>query len=445
LLPPIEQHLSTHPSSLNLFQSRLLQLLRPHPSLQPPQTFDEDTTISPALPLYHTLSHALLLLLAKTNPTPSAELAAVLASLTSTADPWTTPVAASQAHALLASPALHDPQILRSVLHDLKPLFTARTASASRITPSGRLALRETTDKRINIETPAWQLQLPSAVAILEWTLGALAVGDIEAVWGLLIPPVLTLLDSIVTGVKTRAVGMITLLLQRVEGTTLLQRTGIAGVFWDAVLPCLSYLPPLTPAPEAVPLLRAAHTCLLALARREKEMRKKARLLDAVVREGFLRGLAFAGENVVVVEVFVDQLGLVTEEMGMWAVRHLRNVVPALAEILASPFGDAYPPLMLAAAKTMVTLTRNCWVRMPDYVAEVLRGVTVCWRRIGQREAKDELVEVEKELRRIVAVLRAVVEKSEGGVERWKSLREGIEGVNRDFETLFMQAELVAE
>ncbi|KAA8910760.1 hypothetical protein FN846DRAFT_507144 [Sphaerosporella brunnea] len=451
-IPPLEHYstTTTTTTSLAAFESRLVQLLHPHPQLHPQQTFGFDDTeapdsSSPALPLYHTLSSKLLSLLKNPAPTPS--VAAALASLTSTADPWTTPHTAAQAQQLLASPALHDRTILlNGLLRDLlRPLFTQRTTSAARVTSSGRLALRETTDKRINTETPAWVVHLPSSVAILEWTIGALAPSDIEAAWGLLIPPVLTLLDSTMSSVKTRAVGMITLLLQRLEEDectrSLLQRTGLAPVFWDAVLPCLSYLPPLTPASEAVPLLRAAYACLLALARvrERKDSKKKAKLLDALVREGFLRGLSFAGENVLVVLVLVEALATVVDEMGVWTVRHLQNVLPALTEILASPFGDTFPPLLLAATKTLQTLVRNCWVRFEAYVPELLRGVAVCWKRINQSESteKPQLEQVEKELVNLVDMCRVVTVNVQGGKERWDCLRQGIVGVDQGFAMLF--------
>jgi hypothetical protein len=450
-LPSVKNYLSTNPSSLPPLESRLLQLLRPHPLLHPQQTFGFDdpdgSSESPALLLYQTLSHQLLSLLA--DPTPSPDLAAVLAAFASTSDPWTTTRTQYISVGFLSSmPSLLDRKILiDGLLRDtLKSLFSARTTSAARITSSGRIALRENTNRRINTDVPAWLQQRPESVAILEWVISAIPNGDIETAWSLLIPPILTLIDSTLSSVKTRAIGMITLLLQRLEETdetrTLLQRTGLAPVFWDAVLPCLSYLPPLTPTPESVPLLKAAYTCLLSLARaREVNARKRSALLDILVREGFLRGLSFADEHILVIVVIVSALSQIVEEMGVWAVRHLKSIVPALSEILANPFGHTFPPLLVEAAKTIKVVVRTCWPRMREYVAEVMRGVAMCWGRIYEEDIK-EMEGVKENLRAVVEVLRAVVENEEGGVERWKQLEQRVREVDENaFAGLFEPVE----
>lgn len=213
-------------------------------------------------------------------------------------------------------------------------------------------------------------------------------------------------------------------------------------MFWDAVLPCLSYLPPLTPTPESVPLLKAAYTCLLSLARaREVNARKRSALLDILVREGFLRGLSFADEHILVIVVIVSALSQIVEEMGVWAVRHLKSIVPALSEILANPFGHTFPPLLVEAAKTIKVVVRTCWPRMREYVAEVMRGVAMCWGRIYEEDIK-EMEGVKENLRAVVEVLRAVVENEEGGVERWKQLEQRVREVDENaFAGLFEPVE----
>ncbi|KAI5850673.1 hypothetical protein BZA05DRAFT_60675 [Tricharina praecox] len=456
---PFEHYDTVSPSELRQLQPRLLQLLRPHPQLLPQQLgFDEheDPSTSPAIPLYQSLSRKLLVVLTALHPAPSTELAAVLASFTSTADAWTTPDTCQLATALMDStPALRSRSILiDGLLRDtLKPLFTTRTTSSARVTAAGRLAIRETTNTRINTDTPAWQSQRPSSIAILSWVLTSILATEIESAWGLLIPPILTLLDSTVSSTKTRAISMITLLLVRLDETastrTLLSRTGLAPVFWASVLPVLSYLPPLTPTREAVPLQRAAYRCLcaLALAREPTDARRRAKLLDDVVREGFLRGLAFADEHVRVVVVMVQELAQVVTAMGVWAVRHLGTVVPALAELLASPFGGAHTPLLVAAARTLGCVVKVGWPRMGRYVAEALRGVAVCWVRLGdgaldvKTELRDGMQEVRNELRAVVKALKCVVESEEGGRERWEALQEGVVEVDRTaFVGLFVES-----
>lgn len=433
---------SITPATFPTFEDRLLQLLRPHPGLQTHSFGDDDDApdTSPALPLYHCISTTILNHLASPGiaPTPTTALAAALASLSSPADPWTTPTTRKLSQKLLATPALCTPEILHAglLLGLLKPLFTSATPtpSTSRLAPSGRLAIRESTNKHIDTSAPRWQ-QLPAAPAILSWTLTALPSETLEPSWPLLIPPILTLIDSPHTPTKTRAIIMVSSLLSRLEESpstsTLLKRTGLAPVFWDAVEPTLSYLPPLTPTAESLPLLEAAYPCLLALARAREpvNLRARAKLQGVLVREGFLRGLAFGGGHVRVVLVLVKQLAVVYEALGVCGVRHLQAVVPALAEVLAS---DTVPEVLAAAAETLGVVVRVAWVRAGEYVGEALRGVVVCWGRSGVAE------EVKRALREAVRVLRAVVEVEEGRKERWGELEKGVVEVDEEcFRPLF--------
>lgn len=472
-LPPVEACLASAEHVPLPLLPPLLALLNPHPLLLP-RPHDDGAPAALALAQFRPLSLRLLPLLATAPAT--AELAAALASFSSLHDPWTTPatqaLASRQLQQLLAaSPAAAADRaglspLIRAVLRDsLKPLFGAPTPSQARVTRQGRLALRAPAGRaRIDTDPPPWMAQRPAAVAILEWALAALlpaGAGAIEAAWPLLLPPVLALLDSTLTAAKTRAVRMVALLLRRLDDarSDLLLRTGMAAVLWDAVLPCLSYLPPLTPSAEAVPLLRAAYDCLLALACHghapartaappKRAPAQKMAMLDSLVRDGFLRGMSFAAEHVAVVRVLVAALARIVAAMGVWAARHLPRIVPALAAILADPFGELCRPLLADAANCLTAVAVNCWPRMADYVPECLRGLALCWMRAQARgsgssnskssedgreggeedaaKAEREREELARRLAEAVAVLRAVVQAEPGGGERWQRLEGGM-------------------
>lgn len=459
-LDPIERCIALRPWSVSNFESELLQLLRPHPQLAPNQTYDfnDDEGVPSnaqcaAIDSFRLLSKELLSLL--DNPdislAPSADAVAVFAAFSSTADLWTSPETQALSKQLLLqySGSLLSREILIDglLVSTLKPLFALRTSSAARVTTSGRIAIRESTNPRIIIDTPEWVKRRPESVAILEWIFERISHDDIEAAWGLLIPPLLTLIDSIDSPTKVRAISMLTAFLQRLTETpttrTLLERTGLVPVFWDAVMPCLSSLPPLTPTAHSIPLLRASYGCLLFLTRaREKaNIRKRVELLDQLVRDGFLRGVKFADDNVHVVTVMTEKLERIIEEMGIWAVKHLKSIVPALADILSSPFGYAFPPLLTAAARTLSVVILVCWPRMDAYVAEIVRAVAVCWGRIVEEERSGRLLsqfDVKKELVNAIGLVKAVVLKMEGGAERWMKLQEGIQSVDSSlFNPLF--------
>ena len=196
----------------------------------------------------------------------------------------------------------------------------------------------------------------------------------------------------------------------------------------------------MTPISESTKLLTAAFPCLrkLAVAREPKDRPKRAALLDQLVREGYAHGLTFAGEHPAVVGVLCKEVQGVVQDLGVYAVRHLRLLTRTLANVLANPLGNAGPEVLRAAAETLVVVMQVCWMRVEAHAPEVLRGCVLCWKRIGEDE-RDGVVGVE--LRRVKAVLRKVVRMlgvvvGEEG-ERWRRLRGEIVRVDKELGKLF--------
>ena len=90
---------------------------------------------------------------------------------------------------------------------------------------------------------------------------------------------------------------------------------------------------------------------------------------------------------------------------------------------LANLFVITYPPLLLKCTKLICVLIITCWLRISEYTVTILRGLTLCWRRICEAEKMDSLlVEVQKDLKVIVALLRRI-EEDNSGLDRYtKSL-----------------------
>ena len=61
-----------------------------------------------------------------------------------------------------------------------------------------------------------------------------------------------------------------------------------------------------------------------------------------------------------------------------------QDLIPLLSDVLAAPFGTAYPPLLIAAAKALQAIILTCWPRMAAYRGEILRGLVICWCRIAE-------------------------------------------------------------
>lgn len=175
-------------------------------------------------------------------------------------------------------------------------------------------------------------------------------------------------------------------------------------------------------------------------------LKERTKLLDKLIRDGILRGMQFGGENIHVATTLMELLPTVVDAMGIWSARHLKELIPMLSDVLSSPFGTTYIPLLASAVGALKSILRTCWVRISFWVAEVLRGVCICWNRIGEEETEKgkefkeraDVVEMKRELRNVVLMLRNAVEGDEGDAgERMKGLEGEITSVDERLVGLF--------
>ena len=155
-------------------------------------------------------------------------------------------------------------------------------------------------------------------------------VALVEENWPLIIPPLLTIIDD--ESIKYKAIGceLMTILLQVTPSSTL-SRTGLGELFENAVLPYLAYLPSLTSEEESLQLLGAAYPALICLTRTRfpghNGIDDRRKHMDKIVREGIMRGYHHASEHAKIAELLVDQISVLVEDMGIWAVKHLKVCV----------------------------------------------------------------------------------------------------------------------
>jgi tRNA nucleotidyltransferase (CCA-adding enzyme) len=149
----------------------------------------------------------------------------------------------------------------------------------------------------------------------------------VEVNWPLVIPPILTLIDDYSPEYKAKGCELLAILL-RVTPPALLARTGLGEVFYDAAMPCLSYLPSLTPLDQSLRLLSDAYPALITLSRlrypSDDKRKERVGMLDQVMRKGVLSGYLHCNDNVKIVELLVSQMRLLVNEMGIWSVKHLK-------------------------------------------------------------------------------------------------------------------------
>ena len=145
--------------------------------------------------------------------------------------------------------------------------------------------------------------------------------------WPLIIPPLLALIDDTSMQYKVKGCNLLAMFLQRCP-SLLLERTGLGEIFENAVLPCLLSLPSLTEEAESLQMLKAAYPALisLALVRFPGEKRPAARIkaLDKILRNGILKGYAYAGEHVQIAELLVYTMTILVNELGVESVKHLK-------------------------------------------------------------------------------------------------------------------------
>ena len=85
--------------------------------------------------------------------------------------------------------------------------------------------------------------------------------------------------------------------------------------------------------------------------------------------------------------------------------------MPLLSDVLAAPFGNAAPPLLSSAVRTMQTVIRNGWPRIAAYRAEVMRGLALCWCRVNEdTEGADQMTKSRHDLKSTFKLLRAALQ-----------------------------------
>lgn len=168
--------------------------------------------------------------------------------------------------------------------------------------------------------------------------------------WPLIIPPLLTLIDDETTAYKSKGCELLTVLLKATH-PDFIQRTGLGEVFQDAVMPCLSYLPTLTPETESLHLLGAAYPALIALAhvrypKDGEDLKQKTRFLGRILRQGVLKGYVHASEHGKIAELLIVQIAVLVDEMGISCVKHLkaRMTERAIRVISLTVLGRTYFP-----------------------------------------------------------------------------------------------------
>lgn len=309
----------------------------------------------------------------------------------------------------------------------IRPLFIK--ASPSTVTEQGRKVTTTALPKKIAMEDQDDTVRRPwkgakdaYALDLLRWAVESLDEKIIVEVWPLVVPPILTLIDDWET--KYKKIGAERLLsLLTTTPPDLLTRTGLGEVFEEALLPCLTYLPPLTPQDDAIALLATLYPCLLTLShvRYPKGPNSAAqsptpndvrriKTLSTILQKGILHGYSHTSENPAIVTCLFSNLVPLLDAMSIDSVKHLKHTIPMLVETLAHPLGSVSLEMLRSAVEGLKAVIRNGWPRMSGWRGEILKGLCFCWVNLGDGAKVEHL---RGKMREVVKMLHVALSADE--------------------------------
>ncbi|KAI4740564.1 poly A polymerase C-terminal region-like protein [Aureobasidium sp. EXF-12298] len=324
----------------------------------------------------------------------------------------------------------------------IRPLF-AKTHT-QQVTSQGRKVRTTVLPKKFerSQDEKTWKGRDAYALDLLRWVIVVADAELVEKNWHAIVPPLLSMLDDIDTEYKAQSCELLKLLLDKTS-PILLKRTGLGDVFEEALMPCLGYLPTLTPEDQSARLLSVAYPALISLSKTldttsstsSQKSPQCTTLLDNLIRKGILMTFTYCPEHAKISTVTTTNLCLILNSLGLDSIKHLSFILPMLSSILTHPFVTASPPLLLSSVKALQAVVLNCWPRMHVYKAEVLKCVVVAWIRMTE-DSDGEWKEVKEECRDVVKMLRDALGEDVGEfeteVEELRKVDKRLEGLFSD-------------
>ncbi|CAE6455635.1 unnamed protein product [Rhizoctonia solani] len=302
------------------------------------------------------------------------------------------------------------------VLNDhVKPLFQASVHPGVHL-DSGRIKHNAISVQNMYDEQP-WKINGAGCWNILKWTLLNMDSHDVETLWPLAIPPLLTLLDDYKPVYKLKGVDVTQVLLKKAPAS-LLSRTGVDELLFKSLRGALLNLTS-DSAPE---LLRMTIPCYLALIDivLPNDDLKRYTKLSEIITDVIIPGWLYASSRVEVMIESVYVLSLVVQTLGAGSIRFLKAIIPQLTEnLFPKEFSLAHTTrkLQIASAKCLLLVMTNARPRIPYWRIRILDGLLRCWVEINENEPTDTGLEREELKEHLVAIFRELLATSQGLLE----------------------------
>jgi hypothetical protein len=275
----------------------------------------------------------------------------------------------------------------------LRPIFSQKQHPD--LTATGRRNINAIISRKsqtidLDGNLPLWKGNQSWARDLLFWTCRNLDSAKVESEWGVLVPPILNILDSVDVEAKTTGCELLKLVLDKTPHS-LLARIGLAPVFEESLYTCTTYLPSFTPPADSAAILSAALPTLLSLANvaNPTPSSSQTKFLLTILRKGFLAPMNHASEHVIISQVLYNQLPAILKAIGIDCVIHLKDLIPMISGTLNEPLGTAYPPLLLSAAIALRALIIEARPRASFWRVDILKGVCGLWVRIHPLSGED--------------------------------------------------------
>ena len=102
---------------------------------------------------------------------------------------------------------------------------------------------------------------------------------------------------------------------------------------------------------------------------------------------------------------------------------NVKYIFPLLTGILAAPFATADPALLQASVEAIKTTIVTGWPRIAHYRGEILKGMIICWCRIGDEDVQSQdLNAVRESIEQVVQLLTCAVAQNVKIFEEYQTL-----------------------
>lgn len=116
--------------------------------------------------------------------------------------------------------------------------------------------------------------------------------------------------------------------------------------------------------------------------------------------------------------LLLNQLQIVVQELGIYTIKYLQEIISVVCTTLVNPFGTAYIPLLLAAVSAARAVILNAHPRIWRFRGELLAAFCECWFHVCEdaenikdvTPAKEDLRNLKKLLQGAVYLLKMAVD-----------------------------------